>query len=69
MTHRRRTQSLDEAAWFDAAEHAGDYQYERHRPEETVLYRVVSTYWPGFGERVKAFGSLPKIDKHEQLAS
>lgn len=43
------------------AEHAREYPYERHRPEETVLHRVVSTYWPTFCERVEALGSLPKF--------
>ena len=43
------------------AQHAQEYSYERHRPEETVLYRIVSTYWPEFRERVEALGSLPKF--------
>jgi len=43
------------------AEHAPAYEYERRRPEESVLYRVVSAYWPAFRERVEELGSLPKF--------
>ena len=42
-------------------EHAEGYHYERRRPEETVLHRVVSEYWPSFRERVESLGSLPKF--------
>ena len=42
-------------------DHDGRRGAERHRPEETVLYRVVSTYWPEFRERVEVLGSLPKF--------
>jgi hypothetical protein len=31
----------------------------RHRPEETVLHRVVSEVWPSFRERVELLGTLP----------
>ena len=34
------------------AEHVEKYRYERHRPEESVMYRVVSTYWTDFAHRV-----------------
>jgi hypothetical protein len=43
------------------AKHAQEYEYERHRPEESVLYRVVSTHWSEFRERVESLGSLPKF--------
>ena len=35
--------------------------YERHRPEETVLYRTVERQWPGFVERAEEVGGLPKF--------
>jgi len=43
-------------------EHAphGDV-YERHRPEQTVLHRIVTAFWPSFREQVEAIGSLPKF--------
>jgi Transposase zinc-binding domain len=43
------------------AEHLEGYRYERRRPEERVLCRVVSAYWPAFRERVEELGSLPKF--------
>ena len=43
------------------AKHGGEYQYERHRPEESVLYRVVSAYWSPFRERLESVGNLPKF--------
>ena len=42
-------------------EYAQAYQYERHRPEESVLYRVVSEVWPSFRERIEQLSSLPKF--------
>ena len=47
------------------ANHGQGYQYERHRPEESVLYRVVSAYWPSFRERMEGLGSLPKFVVNE----
>jgi hypothetical protein len=38
-----------------------DPRYERHRPEETVLYRVVATHWACFRERVEEVGPLPRF--------
>jgi hypothetical protein len=35
--------------------------YRRHRPEETVLYRVVESHWPVFRARVEESGSLPRF--------
>lgn len=43
-----------------SALHGGD-RYERHRPEDTVLYRVVRSSWDSFRERVEAIGSLPRF--------
>jgi hypothetical protein len=44
-----------------SALHGDGDRYERHRPEETVLYRVVRSYWDSFRERVEAIGSLPRF--------
>jgi hypothetical protein len=35
--------------------------YRRHRPEETVLYRIVESHWPPFRARVEESGSLPRF--------
>jgi hypothetical protein len=43
------------------AEHAQQYQYERRRPEESVLYRVVSEHRPSFRECIEELSSLPKF--------
>jgi hypothetical protein len=43
-----------------SALHGGD-RYERHRPEDTVPYRVVRSYWDSFRERLEAIGSLPRF--------
>ena len=43
------------------AEHSPPYPYERRRPEESVLYRVVSEVWPSFRERIEGLSSLPKF--------
>ncbi|MDI1435458.1 hypothetical protein [Polyangium sorediatum] len=37
------------------------HRYERHGPEETVLYRVVAEHWPSFRERVEAIGPFPRF--------
>ncbi|MDI1450973.1 MULTISPECIES: hypothetical protein [unclassified Polyangium] len=44
-----------------SALHGDGDRYERHRPEETVLYRVVRSYWDSFRERVEPIGSLPRF--------
>lgn len=42
------------------------YLYERHRPEETPLYRIVESYYPRFLARLEAEGgSLPTFVKRE----
>ena len=35
--------------------------YERRRPEETALYRVIAHHLPAFLERVDEMGGLPKF--------
>ena len=45
---------------------ADRYVYERHRPEETPLYRIVETHYPRFLARLEAEGgSLPAFVKRE----
>jgi hypothetical protein len=39
--------------------------YERHRPEASVLYRVVEQHWPAFRERAEAAGGLPRFLERE----
>ena len=43
------------------AEQPQPTQYERRRPEESILYRVVSDHWPAFRERIEGLSSLPKF--------
>jgi hypothetical protein len=38
-----------------------DPRYERHRPEETVLYHLVATHWASFREHVEEVGPLPRF--------
>ena len=35
--------------------------YERHRREETVLYRTIDAHWPAFRERAEEAGGLPRF--------
>jgi hypothetical protein len=44
-----------------AARSARTDGYARHRPEETLLYRVVSAHWPAFHARAEERGGLPKF--------
>jgi hypothetical protein len=47
--------SLQEDTWSPAL-----FQYERHRPETTLLYQLVEQHWPAFREQLAAQGkSLP----------
>jgi hypothetical protein len=39
--------------------------YETRRPEKTVLYRIVSEYWPEFRERAMEEGGLPVFVENE----
>jgi hypothetical protein len=44
----------------------GGLQYARHRPEETLLYRIVDDYYPDFLARLEAEGrSLPWFVRRE----
>jgi hypothetical protein len=37
------------------------HSYERHRPEQTVLYRVVEQHSPALVERAEQAGGLPRF--------
>jgi len=37
---------LQEAAWLSG--HEGAPRYERHRPEQTLLYQIVEQHYPRF---------------------
>ena len=52
---------MGEPALRHAAHGPSDGGYERHRPEETVLYRTVAAHWPAFLERAEARGGLPRF--------
>jgi len=41
--------------------------YDRRRPEETLLYQVVEQHWPAFRDRAEQAGGLPKfvVDEFE----
>ncbi|NCQ60740.1 MAG: hypothetical protein GW913_08760 [Myxococcales bacterium] len=43
--------------------------YERRRPEETLLYRVVSGHWPELLERAEQAGGLPSFVTKELRGS
>jgi hypothetical protein len=36
-------------------------RYERHRPEDTVLYQVLAKHWSDFLERAEQTGGLPRF--------
>ena len=40
---------------------ADGHVYERHRPEETPLYRIVETHYPRFLARLEAEGGAPSV--------
>ena len=46
------------------AHHAAS-SYERHRPEETVLYRTLAAHWAEFCERAEEAGGLPRFVQRE----
>ncbi len=50
------------APHYDPAHKA---HYERHRPEETVLYRTLEGHWPAFRERAEEVGGLPRFVARE----
>ena len=39
--------------------------YERRRPEDTLLHRVVREHWPVFRERAEEHGGLPRFVTRE----
>ena len=39
--------------------------YERRRPEETALHKVVQRTWPSFVDRCDEAGGLPKFVRRE----
>ena len=45
--------------------HEAASSYERHRPEETVLYRTLAAHWAEFCERAEEAGGLPRFVQRE----
>lgn len=45
------------AATYEGTARVGGY--ERHRPELTVLCKLVEQHWPSFRKRVEEVGNLP----------
>jgi hypothetical protein len=39
--------------------------YQRRRPEQSALYKIIQAYWPEFAERAEAIGGLPDFVKRE----
>jgi hypothetical protein len=39
--------------------------YERHRPEDGVLYQTIAAHWPAFNEEMEAHGGLPDFVRHQ----
>jgi hypothetical protein len=39
--------------------------YQRHRPEQTVLYQIVAAYWHKFLQRAQEAGGVPDFVKRE----
>ncbi len=53
-------------AGMDASPAGGAVRYERHRPENTLLYQLVEAHYPAFADRMAAQGSpLPDYVKRE----
>ena len=50
----------------DANQDGGSVEYERHRPEQTLLYQVVEEYHPAFEAQLAAEGKgLPDYVQRE----
>ena len=50
----------------NTAEHPTVPGYQRHRPERTLLYRVVETHYPGFADLPASQGrTLPRYVQRE----
>ena len=48
------------------AEPVGRFTYERHRPEETLLYQIIEEHWPQFQQHLEQQGKyLPACVKQE----
>ncbi len=44
-------------------------RYQRHRPEQTLLYQVIAQHYPAFLARLAAEGrTLPRYVQHRVLA-
>ena len=51
------------SAGTEARSDPGDVaSYQRHRPEQTLLYRIVEQYYPGFLELLALYGP-PRVCK------
>lgn len=44
--------------------HSAD-EYQRRRPEQTALNKVIQSHWPEFAERAEALGGLPDFVRKE----
>jgi hypothetical protein len=55
------------AVWEQQADRSpSGAQYSRHRPEETLLYRVIDDYYPDFLAQIEAQGrTLPRFVRRE----
>jgi hypothetical protein len=50
----------------EASPGQGVHRYERHRPEQTLLYQFVEQYYPAFVDQMAALGAtLPKYVQRE----
>ena len=53
-------------AGMDASPAGGAVRYERHRPENTLLYQLVDAHYPAFADQMAAQGSpLPDYVERE----
>jgi hypothetical protein len=56
-----------EVAWDQQADRSpSGVQYARHRPEETLLYRVIDDHYPDFLAQIEMEGrTLPRFVRRE----
>lgn len=52
---------MGEPAHDHGPRYGASVRYERHRSEETVLYRTIAAHWPAFRERTEEHGGLPRF--------
>jgi hypothetical protein len=45
--------------------HLGQGLYERHKPEEGLLYKTIAEHWATFRERSEEAGGLPRFVTEE----